>query len=225
MPNRGYLPGTDSGLISWGRNAQRLMSQEYERLGLTSGAVSEAGAMYEAFARGYRLVNGADTDTSDARITMAVAREQWVKAVRRLVRVVQANEGTTDQDRTNLGITLPSGRRGPLPRPMEAPLLTVRGVRGRRFFLTLGKAEGSGCGRPPGVEGAVLFVAEGEAMPDEVSDYRVYGMTTRLRSEVVLGEEVERNTKVWLAAAWTNPRGQPGPVCVPVAGYTNWMEM
>jgi len=43
--------------------------------------------------------------------------------------------------------------------------------------------------------------------------------TSRTSLDIVIGPDVPPGTQVWLAASWYNPRGDNGPMSMPVSTY------
>jgi hypothetical protein len=72
-----------------------------------------------------------------------------------------------------------------------------------------------GRGKPPGVKGSSILSYVGENAPDEMSQWKFEGNTTRSTLDVEFPPTVPAGAKVWLTAFWFNPRMQSGQACTP----------
>lgn len=146
------------------------------------------------------------------------------RATRGLVAIIQAYPGVTDGQRIDLGITVRDDDPGRIPVPGEMPVLQVAGSRGRVLSLRLKRADGT-VGKPKGVTSAQLWRYVGDVPPGELSGWEMLPSTTKTRPQVVLPEGTAAGTRVWLSAAWLNPRRQMGQACQPVGAWTNHEAM
>ena len=151
------------------------------------------------------------------------AKKEFRRVARETIALVQAHPGLTEQQRADLRINMRENDPTPIPPPVEAPVLVVSGVLGRVVSLRLSKQGGTG--RPWGAQRAWLFVHVGESAPTDPQAMLFAGESTKLRPTVIVPEGVAAGSKVWVSAAWVNPRGESGPASLPQETRTNWADM
>jgi hypothetical protein len=147
------------------------------------------------------------------------AKANLVNNLRILNRVAQANPALTDEQKVELGLPVYSAR-SPINPPTDVPVIELVSNAGRTTKLNLRTTGSDRRGRPGGVQGAlVLSYVSDDQPPQDITLWKVEGLTTRTTFQVVWSSAIPAGSQVWLSAAWYNPRGQAGPACSPVNLY------
>jgi hypothetical protein len=139
-----------------------------------------------------------------------------VTYLRSLVRVTQNAPTTTNAMRAELAIPLRDTIPSSIGVPASAPILTVRKVWGRQITCRLESADIEGRGLAPGILGAQVYTFVGEEPASDTQAWVNQGLCTRTNIVIQLADETPAGAKVWITAAWVNPRGQAGVACTPV---------
>jgi hypothetical protein len=144
------------------------------------------------------------------------SKADLVSYLRALVRVVQNATTTTNAMRAELNIPLRDYEPSPIPVPGAAPILTVKKVWGHQITCRLESATSEGRAMPPGVYGAQVYTFVGDEPASDTQVWVNQGLVTRTTFIIELPASVPAGAKVWVTAAWVNPRGQAGVACTPV---------
>lgn len=153
------------------------------------------------------------------KITIAervAAREQLESSLGFLFKKVESSPAVTDAQKIALGITIPKPP-SPIGIPTAIPTIVVKGVRGRTIDILLTQGEGEGRGKPAGCHAAVVFSYVGpEPVPQDITKWENQGSCTRTDFTIDFPLSVAEFSKVYLTAAWRNPREQAGPLANPI---------
>lgn len=129
--------------------------------------------------------------------------------------LVQANPGTTDEQRRDLKISIRDTDPTPIPAPTDIPQLVITNQLNNRIEFRLFAADGSKA-RPEGATGAYIYCWIGDDVPAELIDWKFRGKATRSKNEMTFSTDLPAGTVVRLTSMWVNAKGQPGPACSPV---------
>lgn len=225
MPGKHYVPRNENQLAAWSSQLVATLSASPGAYGASSAEVAALAAVQSSFASAWKLVQ---QPRLRSRPYIAVKDEKkrlLVSTTQSLVQRMQNWTGMTDDKRIELGIPVRGwgGRRARISRPTEAPVLQVRMVYGRRISLRLSRA-GGGAGKPTGVRGAFVYRYVGAEPPASEKAFEFVGSWTNTRPVVVMGNEVEPGTTVWLCAAWVSPTHQAGPACLARSAMVNTLN-
>ncbi len=220
-----YVPATDAGLLDFGINFQAVMQSDPARVGIGDEQFQSLVAAQAAYAAAYRKANDQLTRTPGAIEAKNLAKTALIAEVRRLVPVIQVYPGTTDEDRTDLRITIRDGDPTPIGPPEVMPVLRIVSVVGRVLDLELRREDGTTRRKPKGVRAAWLYTWAGEDAPGDLSQWQFRGSATKSNPQVVFAETVAPGTAVWVTALWVSPTDQPGPACSPIKTHINFDGM
>lgn len=211
---RGFLPNTDSGLLSWSGNFLARLSVSPESFGLSQSVVDEFAAVQEGYATALAAALAPQTRTRPAVCTKNAARETLKSAARRVAHLVEGYAGLTDAQRALIGLTI---RKAPtrISPAEEAPAVFITNVDGHQLTVRLQDASNGRNTLPARMAGANLYWSAGEDAPTSVAQCTYYGSTTRTRITMTLPAAVLPGATVWVLACWLNPRSQPGPTSRP----------
>ena len=221
MPNGNFIPTREAQLIAFGANYNDKAGISPASYHLPPEMGTEIVNAFSEFEQRYNESQNPSTRTPEVTELKREARKNFERVVRETAAVIQADPATTNAMRTSLGLSLRGNGPTPVPVPQGMPVVEVKGVVGRVVRLRLKDAETDRRRKPPGVQGAWLYVFVGDEPPASLEAMELRGMVTRTNPVVLLGDEVAADTKVWLSAAWVNAKGQPGQASVPVATWTN----
>ena len=136
---------------------------------------------------------------------------------RLLVRTVQGVSTLTNQQKSDLGVTVRTIP-GSIPAPGTAPQIDFIAVSGRKVKIRLhDSASGSKRGRPPAVKGVSIFSHVGPAAPGTIADWTFEGNTSKTLMGVQFPDTVPAGSLIWLTAFWYNAKSQAGPMTAPVS--------
>lgn len=237
MP-RNFVPGSDSGLLSWSRNYAARVAAEPGHFTVSADMAARLVAAQAAFAQAYDASHNSRTRGPRATAVKNGCRAALIAEVRASARIIRSPVGATPTQMVSLGLTVRRKPRRRVPVPTTRPRLHVVAVQGNRFDLLLrpslgGDPHESGGtrrkGRPVDVNGALVFRFVGprptpiqdpppwcgraEALSPTLSEGWVLASTTnQTRLTVALPATLRPGTMVWFAACWTNARAECGPV-------------
>lgn len=210
-----FLPRRESGLLSWSANFRRKISQSPEHFGLTADQAAAYAAAQDEFAQAYQLANQSSTRTPSGIVRKDAAKRALEKLTRELAAVVRTAQNSDDSKRFALGLSIANagGYRPALGRPRTAPGVRILSVDGRRVRVRAYDVESPHRrAKPRGCRGVVYFTYVGDLPPADRAQWRFAGQSGRLTFMIDFEPEVEPFAKVWIAAHWSNPRGEAGPM-------------
>jgi hypothetical protein len=212
---RNYIPTRDSLLVPFTTNFAEQLTAKFAQVGRTSADATAFAALNTAWVNAYATAIEPSTRTRSAIQLKDAAKRACVSKLRELGALIQKFSGTTDALRVDFGLLIPDPRT-PIPAPSVPPVLEVIDRLGTDVTIRLhdGTARRS---RPKGVQGARVYSFVGATPPTEPSEWFEEGQTTRADVLLNFSNTLPAGTKVWLLAAWYNPRGQIGPACSPVS--------
>lgn len=219
--SRGFLPTTDSGLLTWSANFNQLISATPTTYGLTTVQASAYIAANDSYATALQTARDPGTRTRPSVAAKDAAREKLKTLARLYAKIVDATPSVTDAQKLSLGLTIRK-RPTPIPAPGMSPIVEVLSVNGRAVMVRLHSDEPSRRGRPSEVAGAKIDSFVGENPSDDIEDWRYEDSTTKMVYEVTFAASVVPGTRVWIAAVWYNPKAEDGPLSQPtnaVIGY------
>lgn len=212
--SRDWIPRRDVKLRDFTASFEKQISANPASFGLTVDEANEFAALNEAWQAAFTAANRNGTRTPTAIVVKDDARTAVVAMLRSLGMAIQKRPQTTNDQRTALGLRVPSPYRTPIGRPQSAPMLHVYSVLGQTVKITLRDLVHDGRrGKPFGVAGATIYVQVAEKASSNTSDWVSLGNFTRPKISLTLPTWLcPPGSKIWLAACWYNPRGQAGPM-------------
>jgi hypothetical protein len=208
MMNRDYVPRRDSELVPFTNNFATQLTEKFAQVGRSAGDASAFAALNTAWVAAYTAATAPETRTKGTVAGKDIARRACVAKLRELAGLIQKFSGTNDVLRADFGLPVPK-QRSPISVPTSAPTPTVVKRYGTTIVIRLGESTGRFT-MPPGVQGARVYTFVGENPPTNADQMRDEGQTTRTDVEISFpGATI--GAKVWICAAYYNPRGQLGP--------------
>ena len=218
MANRDFLPTRESQLVTWSNNFNALVQLNAVSYGLSIPQSMTLDGYHSIFVTAYQTANDPATRSPSAIIAKKTAMANLVSYIRQLARILQANPALTNQQKSDLGLTVRDADPTPINPPADAPMLDVVSVVGRMVKIRLHDAANpTRRGRPDGVIGASVYSFVGATPPAELSAWAFVGNTSRTGHDVQFDAQVPAGAVVWLCACWFNAKSQSGPACAPIS--------
>lgn len=209
---RTYLPSTLNGFNDFCRDFSGEITKDPEEYGLTQSEAEDYRLLQTAFATAYDVSLSPVTRTPFGVATVRDLRTELTALTRRLVDRCQSASNMTDAKRRALGITI---RKTPSrhPVPKTFPVIEFRSQRLNTVeFALRDSAQHDGRPRKPeGIRGATLYTHLGEQPPKTLSDWTVWGTSTKSVNEISMPDDTPFGATLWIAAAWLNTRLEHGP--------------
>jgi len=215
MNRRNFLPATDTGLEQFTGNFGRIISANAALFGLTDAQVEGYETLQQTF--GVRLTAAVDPATRGKRSVFLKdeTRKELVSLTRKYAKQINNLVSVTNDQRQELGITIASGSRTPVPVPGVRPFIEVIKVEGRTVTIDLRQSK-TKRGKPTKVAGATVFTYTGAIAPLTSDPWKFVTNTTKTLVEIPFGPSSMGET-VWIAAFWSNSRDESGPASTPIS--------
>jgi hypothetical protein len=219
-----FLPSREADLRDWSANFSEKINSPPgpAQFGLTVAQAANYAALHDAYASAFELSQDPNTRTPVQISVKNTAKAALKVNARMLARLIRATPTVTNEQRIELGLTVPDENPSPVPRPSVAPKLSVQSVLGRTIHLRMRGAESPlRRGKPVGVAGAAIFSHllpqdSTDGPPQSLSEWKFQGTTSRLEFEINFPAVVSPGSQVWLTAYWMNPKQEPGPASEPI---------
>lgn len=216
MADNRYPPGREADLISAVTTFHTVASVAPTTYALTAAQLTLLGTKLSTFQAAWDVCQNPGTRTEVATEEKNAAKADLISYLRSLVRICQNAPTTTNAMRTALAIPLRDTIVSPIGIPGFAPELTVRKVWGHQISCRIESPEGDTRTWPPGVYGAQIYTLVAPAASSDTTQYVPQGLVTRTNFIIEMPAEVPAGSKVWITAAFVNPRGLSGVACTPV---------
>ena len=216
MATPNYPPPREADLITATQTFIDVATLAPATYSLTAGQLTTLGTKLTDFQTKWDTCQVPGTKTKVAVQQKNASKADLLAYLRTLVKIVQNAPTTNNTMRTELGIPLRDFEPSPIPPPGSAPILTVKKVWGHQVTVRLESAVSEGRALPPGVYGAQVYTFVGDEPAGDTQVWTNQGLVTRTQFLVQFPPSVPAGAKVWLTAAWVNPRGQTGTACTPV---------
>jgi hypothetical protein len=213
-----FLPKRESELLTWSTNFSLKITAAPTDYGLVAAQATAYAALHSTFSAAYLAANDPSTRTPSSIVAKDTAKDALIANARSLARIVQATPTVTDEQKSDLGLTVRDVGPSPINPPADAPGMDIVSAVVRTVKIRLhDSANPTRRGKPAGVAGASVFSYVGATPPAEIASWKFEGNTTRTVVDVEFAADVASGATVWLCAFWYNPRAQSGPACAPVS--------
>jgi hypothetical protein len=209
MARRDFLPDKDQALLAWAENFGTLCNLNYASYGITKEIADDYVQKKNDFAT--KLQAATDPSTRGKRTVFLKdeSKRTLVELTRKVVKQITGMMTVTDAQRQELGITVPSGSRTPVPPPSAQPFIQVTKVKGRTVTIEL-RQEEERRGKPAKVTGAQIYTCTGTTPPEAPGDWVFMTAVSKTTVELPFGPSSTGDT-VWITASWTNAKNETGP--------------
>jgi len=215
MATTDFLPSREAELVVWSTNFSTRINLAPLPIGLSVIQATAYQALHDSFVTAYNAATNDGTNSRASKVTKNSAKKLLVANARLLAGIVQKFPGTTNTQRSELGLTVKDVEPTPIPPPATAPALEIISTIGNTVRIRLkDPANPSRRGRPSGVDGAAIFTFVGAAAPTEEAEWTFQGNTPRTSVNITFPGSTTPGAKVWFTAFWFNPRKQSGPAAI-----------
>lgn len=160
-----YIPARDADFINWSANFETLIAADPTAYGLDAADATAITAADTAWSAAYTAATDPSTRTPSTVAAKDVARQNAEDVMRPFAMQINANPAVTDQQRTDLGLTVRQTSPTPPATPTDVPILTLRSQSQAQLTLDIrATATPTSRARPAGTDGAQL-VLEKETSP------------------------------------------------------------
>ena len=214
-----FVPKKESDLVDFLQNFGTRAAAEAAAIGLTPAQCTAFNALVASFVASWEITRYRSTRSGASVIVKDERKKLVVKSLRELAGVAQKHPGTTNEQRSLLGLTVPAVRQK-RPVPAEAPVVENRGVTGNVLRIRLHGVDSTRRGKPANCSTAQIYAYVGATEPTDPNDWLFQGATSSVAAlDVVFAADLPMGTKAWVCAAWANEKGQAGPAS-PAMGVT-----
>ena len=207
-----YIPAKIASYNSWMSNFSSLITANPPLYGLTAGDAAAVAAAYLDFGTKYGLSSSKATRTPAAVADTQAARNALTLLVRGYARLVIANNGVSDANKTALGLTIRDLHPSAVPTPNTSPVLGLIGCTPGQISLTYRDQNASikSRAKPAGVSALELYILYGTAAPSTPEATPFFGLVTR-SPFAVTNPSGSDGKSAFIYGRWINGKGLPGP--------------
>jgi hypothetical protein len=207
-----YIPAKLNAFKNFALNFSTLLSATPGVYGLVAGDAASVAAAYLDFSTKYATSSSNATRTPVAVAATQTSRNALSVLIRAFSRIILANSGVADSDKTALGLNIHDTLPTPIPAPGTAPVLGLVGATPGVVTLTF-RDTGSSLksrSKPAGVAGLELHALFGSVAPATPAATPFLEDHTRSPFAVNCPSGSAGQT-VWLYGRWKNAKGWTGP--------------
>jgi hypothetical protein len=216
MP-KGFLPNTDDGLLSFAQNFVEHVAATPAVYGLAEQDATAYETAFNAYRDALLVAQNASTRTRPTIAAKDTARDALRLLSRQLARKVEATVSVTPEQKRARKLNV---RKAPsrTPRPTQRPAAGIDGVFDRTVSMTIGRpGDGARGVLVPGATQVLVYYFAGENYDSDPHTWQFAGVCTGRKFQFTVPASVPAGTRVWACAAYTNKRGEAGPVSMPVS--------
>ncbi|MDR0982876.1 MAG: hypothetical protein LBM07_06520 [Culturomica sp.] len=206
-----FIPGADAQFNIWQGVWFNSIEKNAETWGIPSDVVLTTSELKSKWETTYSVVENPVTKTSITVQSKNVARKEYEKQVRMVVKYYIAyNLKVSDEDKMAMGLPLHKTTRTPVPVPDTVPDVTEIDRNKIRCLTISFRDSGSDHrAKPAGVQGAVVKWIVSDTPPTSIKVFTNSLLDTK--SPITLDfEEEQRGKVVYFALAWQNTKGEMG---------------
>jgi hypothetical protein len=211
-----FVPTREAELDEFVHNFDTRITATPTAFGLTAAQATAFHALVVAWDAAYAVTKNKATRCTSACIVKDEKKFLLVKNLRELARMIQAYPATTNEQRSLLGLTVPSVPQSQ-PAPAFAPQLNILKVVGNVVSVDMRDSQNPARLRPDFAKAVNIFSYVGTNPPTTAEGWFLQGGTTRSRVDVAFDASLPVGTTVYLSACFKNERDMAGPACQPVA--------
>ena len=210
MSKTDYIPETFTGLAIFLPNLLNKASAYQSRLGINAADL----AAYQTAVNAYLAANTIANDPAASKLDLQERQrlaEEARAATREFVNFnLRYNHAMTDNDRTDMGLTIPDTIPTPVPVPTTHPVFTPDLSDIIRVVLHIKDSAKQTHGKPDGVHGCEIRWAVLDTPPTGIEDLVHSAFTTK--STYTFDFDLpQRGKTLYFCGHWENTRGEKGP--------------
>jgi hypothetical protein len=212
---RSIFSRSDAGLVAWGRVFSAYVSDNAASIGVDVAIATSLAGAFSSFDAAWQVATDPATRTAGKIADKSAKRAVFTAAARQVAALVHAHPGITAEELLDMGLSPRDTEPTPKPIPAFVPGMLLERVDGHTIYFRLQDTQEPGSrAKPVNVAGAAIYYHVGEDAPT-VEQWKQAANVTRTICMLTIPQEYPAGSKVWLTAAWFNPRMQTGPACVP----------
>ena len=215
-----FFPRREGELRCWSAHLAAKLVAAPQDYGISTERAAHYAQLHARYAEAFTRAADPGTRTRVAVEAKRDAKAKLIEELRIINGIIKSRREVTGAQRILLGLNPRDrgGRATRIARPDTAPIVLVESVTGRTAHVRLGNSEsGTRRGRPRRTKSACVYRYVGTTPPEGSDGWQFVTQAMRTRLAIALPAHVPAGARVWLTAAWTNPRGQSGPAATPVA--------
>ncbi len=217
MAGTDYIPREDANFSLWAQAFSNGISADPAKFMLTAAQASSIAGTVTNFVNALLVATTPETRTKGTVAAKVNARSICESLCRQYAIDIKNNEGITDEDKIDIGVRPINPDREPIDVPTTSPLINVLGnlpgTQTLRYADTTTPDSGA---RPFGASELQLFLAVTDTEDPSFSEAQFYGKFTRNPIEVDFTEDQDGKIATYYAR-WASPRGEVGPLSVPIS--------
>jgi hypothetical protein len=205
-----YIPAADGAFDAWAANFATLIGNDPHSYGLEPADALRIGDAQTDWRTAYLTATTPETRTSPAIAAKDASRRTLEAVVRPYAIDIRNNQGVTDEQRADLGLTIPKTVPTPIPAPTSAPAIALRQSNPGVIVMSYSDtANPEGKAKPYGVIGVELWASIGTEAATSPEQCRYVG--TRTKSPMRLATQAaDAGKTVTLFARYTTRSGPGG---------------
>ena len=206
------IPDPDDDFNHWSTKFYNWVNTNGTSHGLTGGQITAITTLWNTWNTEWSDFNTAKDAFHAATQAKDSARAALEEMARALIAIIQKDPNTTNEDREQAGLTIPSGTHAPVPVPLTWPQMQRIDVSSRciqRLFYEDSSTPGRKA-KPPGVAFAEIRFQVGGTMPTDPNAMTPLAMEGRAPYRADFDTEDIGKT-VYYVLRWVNSRGEAGP--------------
>jgi hypothetical protein len=211
MSPKNYLPQAYELLLNWLINFKNYLNVNRERFGIPEARLTALQALISLFQVAQAKAEQPNAGKAD-RLDRKEKAQAVSKAARGFVNTnLRYNEAVTNEDRVNLGLTVPDTHPTPVPTPDTMPVVDVIDSSViMRLTLHFKDSHRTSRAKPFGAHGVEIRWGILDTTPTTTNELVHSEFSTR-SSHTFIFDENQRGKTVWFRLRWENTRGEKGP--------------
>lgn len=212
-----YIPPKDVDFLAWLDNFDDLVAVNFAAYGLTAPEAASITNVRTDYDSAFAAATNPVTRTPVTVAAKDTAKAIALATVRPLAQKIRDNSAVTDEQRVELGLTVPDTSPTPVPAPVTFPLLDIlRATPGQHWLQYRDSDTPTTKAKPEGADGMELWLVVGDLPVVDVEGAQYVGSVTKCPVAVTL--EVGDNGKIaTYFGRWVTRRGLAGPWSSPVS--------
>jgi hypothetical protein len=206
-----YIPSSDGAFDFWRTTFDKFLKDNLAALGLVAGDITQFNSLQAAWEAALSDFLNKKALADAALVAKDTSREQLIDTIRSLVRQLQSNPATTDEQRAGLGITVPDTKPTRVSIPTTAPFGQVdTSTRWQHMIQFRNSQTPNSKAKPQGVHGCQIWVYIGSTPPTSPDQFSFIATDTRTPYLLVFDAE-DAGKNAYYILRWVNSRDEPGP--------------
>jgi hypothetical protein len=213
-----WIAKTEAARVAQAQDFSTKISATPAAFGLLAGDATQLASDVLAWSAAYELATDPATRTKVVVQDKSTKEAIGIARMRSYGKRITANLSVTDAQKVALGLNVRNPHPTPRPAPATRPVLSVVSTSGQTLRIRMtDELTPTKKAKPPFVTDAEVFYFIGENPPADLVLWHYEGQATRSVFDLTLPGTLATGTKVWIAARWTNGRGEAGAVSTPVS--------